>query len=192
MRRREDTKNATATAGINPQPFEFFSFVGCTSLPFFHLKLTLLIMASLRKLVTSPNLVSVLRRQVSSSSALRAAAVDISNPAQADRSTETLSDALAAKEKGPWKELNKEDKIALYRASFPSTIAEGDRADPDLGRVVFGVTVGVSVAVTFFVFLKKFVGPNPPRTLTPEWRDAQLERMKLQNMNPITGISSKK
>merc|ERR1719410_1503384 len=156
-----------------------------------HHKVQIFTMASLRKLVTSQNLVSVLRRQISSSSAIRAAAVDISNPAQADRSTETLSDALAAKEKGPWKELNKEDKIALYRASFPATIAEGERGEQDLGRVVFGVTVGVSVALSFFVFLKKYVGPNPPRTLTQEWRDAQAERMKLQNMNPITGISSK-
>ena len=69
-------------------------------------------MAGLRKFATSSNITSVLRRQFSSQPILRAAAVDISNPAQADRSSEPLSGALAAKEKGPWKELNKEDKIA--------------------------------------------------------------------------------
>ena len=36
------------------------------------------------------------------------------------------------------------------------------------------------------------VGPTPPRTITPEWRQAQEEKMKLYNMNPITGVSSKK
>lgn len=69
-------------------------------------------MASLRKLATSSSVINVLRRQFSSQPILRAAAVDISNPAQSDRSSEPLSGALAAKEKGPWKELNKEDKIA--------------------------------------------------------------------------------
>ena len=69
-------------------------------------------MSGLRKLATSSNVISVLRRQISSQPILRAAAVDISNPANAERSSETLSGALAAKEKGPWKELNKEDKIA--------------------------------------------------------------------------------
>lgn len=69
-------------------------------------------MAGLRKFATSSNITSLLKRQFSSRSILRAAAVDISNPAQADRSSEPLSGALAAKEKGPWKELNKEDKIA--------------------------------------------------------------------------------
>ena len=45
---------------------------------------------------------------------------------------------------------------SVYRASFPATIAEGERGEQDLGRVVFGVTVGVSVALSFFVFLKKY------------------------------------
>ena len=35
-------------------------------------------------------------------------------------------------------------------------MAEGEKPDADFGRIVFGVTVGVSCAVTFFVFLKKF------------------------------------
>ena len=69
-------------------------------------------MAGLRKITASSNLISVLRRQFSSQTILKVAAVDISNPAFAERSSESLSGALAAKEKGPWKELNKEDKIA--------------------------------------------------------------------------------
>ena len=46
--------------------------------------------------------------------------------------------------------------ILVYRSSFPLTMAEGEKPDPDLGRVVFGVTLGVSCAIAFFAFLKKF------------------------------------
>ena len=35
------------------------------------------------------------------------------------------------------------------------------------------------------------VGPEPPRTITPEWRAASVEKMKRQKANPISGISSK-
>merc|ERR1712019_155124 len=142
--------------------------------------------------IFSGNTSTVLRRNLSSNSAFRAALVDVTNPAQSERTSASLSDALAAKEKGPWTELNKEDKIALYRSSFPLTMAEAEKTEPELGRLMFGVTIGVSVAVAFFVFLKKYVGPQAPRTLTQEWRDAQAEKMRRQNMNPITGISSQK
>jgi len=36
------------------------------------------------------------------------------------------------------------------------TMVEAGRGEPDLGRVFFGVTIGVSVALTLFVFLKKY------------------------------------
>ena len=62
--------------------------------------------------VLNSNITNVFRRQIASSSALRATAIDASNPALAERNTESLSEALAAKEKGPWTQLNKEDKIA--------------------------------------------------------------------------------
>jgi len=62
--------------------------------------------------IFSSNVTNVFKRQISSSNALRATTIDVSNPAHAERNTESLSDALAAKEKGPWTQLNKEDKIA--------------------------------------------------------------------------------
>ena len=47
--------------------------------------------------------------------------------------------------------------------------------------------------ITFLISIIFYsVGPNPPMTLTQEWRDAQAEKMKLRNMNPISGVSSKK
>jgi len=46
--------------------------------------------------------------------------------------------------------------ILVYRSAFSMTMVEAGRGEPDLGRVFFGVTIGVSVALTLFVFLKKY------------------------------------
>ncbi|XP_065674811.1 cytochrome c oxidase subunit 4 isoform 2, mitochondrial-like [Hydra vulgaris] len=113
------------------------------------------------------------------------------NPASLER-TGVVSEALLAKEKGPWNKLSKEDKIALYRAQFPKTMKEAENVKGDTGKVVFGVSIGVAVALCFYSILNKFVAPELPRTFTKEWQEASKEKMKLYNMNPIFGVSSKK
>merc|ERR1711860_427477 len=127
------------------------------------------------------------RRQFSTQPRLCSLVYDHSNPAALERASDPLSDSLAAKEKGPWTELNNEDKIALYHSQFPQTMVESEKQEPEAGRIV----VGVTVAVLFFAWLKVNVGPQAPITITDEWRTAQQEKMKLYQMNPITGISSK-
>ena len=113
------------------------------------------------------------------------------NPASHER-TGVVSDALLAKEKGPWKNLSKEDKIALYRAQFPKTMLEAENVKGDGGKVFFGTALGVAIAIGFFGLIIKFLSPEPPRTLTKEWQEASLEKMRLYEMNPIRGSSSKK
>jgi len=147
-------------------------------------------MAALQK-VMKPATIRVLQRNFSDTSALRAIAFDPVNPADIERVGVPESDALAAKEKGPWTALNKEDKIALYRSQFPLSMVESQKSEPEAARITFGITIGVAAAVIFFTYLKTYVGPQAPRTITPEWREAQAEKMKLYRMNPITGLSSK-
>merc|ERR1712147_134211 len=100
-------------------------------------------------------------------------------------------DALKAKEKEAWTTLSNEDKIAIYRAQFPQTLEESFVKEPEGAKITAGIFMGLSVALLFFAFLKEWVGPEAPHTITPEWRAAQEEKMRLYRMNPITGVSSK-
>ena len=69
-------------------------------------------MTSLQRILTLRTLSRALRRDFHVNSSLRAVAYNPANPASIERVGEPTSEALAAKEKGPWTELNKEDKIA--------------------------------------------------------------------------------
>ena len=46
--------------------------------------------------------------------------------------------------------------------------------------------LGSLFLIGFFFFL--FAAPPPPKTLTKEWQEAENERAKELNLNPITGI----
>ena len=102
-----------------------------------------------------------------------------------------IAEALAAKAKKPWTELSKEDKIAIYRASFPHTIEAMDQGDPHIKQVIGGVSILLAVSVTFFLLLRKYVSAEAPRTINDEWVQATVEKLKKNQANPITGISSR-
>ncbi|XP_014234404.1 cytochrome c oxidase subunit 4 isoform 1, mitochondrial-like [Trichogramma pretiosum] len=95
--------------------------------------------------------------------------------------------ALREKEKGDWKKLSIEDKKQLYRASFRQTFAEMEAPSGDW-KGVLGITLlGVSFSLWFYVWLKHYVYPPLPITFDEEHRLAQLERMKLLDVAPISG-----
>nr|XP_033333796.1 cytochrome c oxidase subunit 4 isoform 1, mitochondrial-like [Megalopta genalis] len=99
--------------------------------------------------------------------------------------------ALREKEKGDWKNLSIEEKKSLYRASFCQTIAEIN-APTGIWKKELGLALlGVAFSLWVFYFLKVFAYPPLPETFNEEHRLAQLERMKLLEVNPISGISSK-
>ncbi|KAK2723243.1 hypothetical protein QYM36_001795 [Artemia franciscana] len=63
---------------------------------------------------------------------------------------------LREKEKGDWKKLTTEEKKALYRASFRQTLAEV-QAPTGEWKSILGVTLfGMSVAVWFYILMKKY------------------------------------
>lgn len=68
--------------------------------------------AALQNKAFPTSLSRVIRNSFSTNTRLCTAVYDHTNPAAVERVSESVSDALAAKEKGPWTELSKEDKIA--------------------------------------------------------------------------------
>lgn len=100
--------------------------------------------------------------------------------------------ALREKEKGDWKKLSIEEKKALYRASFCQTFAEMNAPHGEW-KGTLGVTLlGASLALWMFMFFKVAVYPPLPESFSEEHQRAQLKRMLLLDINPITGISSHK
>jgi cytochrome c oxidase subunit 4 len=99
--------------------------------------------------------------------------------------------ALREKAKGPWKNLTNEEKITLYRASFPQSFAEMKAPTGEWKKVLGGTLIGVAAGVVLFAVMKETVGPKRPHTMNEEWEKATKEKLKRQLANPIEGISSK-
>ena len=100
--------------------------------------------------------------------------------------------ALKEKEKGDWKKLSIQDKKALYRASFRQTFAEMEAPSGDWKSVIGMSLVGISLSMWLFVWTKHYVYAPLPESLSEENQLAQLERMKLLDMQPISGIPGTK
>uniref|UniRef100_A0A8D9B835 Cytochrome c oxidase subunit 4 n=1 Tax=Cacopsylla melanoneura TaxID=428564 RepID=A0A8D9B835_9HEMI len=101
---------------------------------------------------------------------------------------------LREKEKGHWNNLTLDDKRALYRASFRQTFAEFTKcsAYPDTEfRGALGLSMMVvAVALFYYAFLKAYVLPPLPTSLTPEGWEKTISKQIALKWNPITGIAS--
>ena len=99
--------------------------------------------------------------------------------------------ALRQKEKGDWKKLSIQEKKELYRASYCQTFAEMQAPTGEWKGQIGTTLLFVAGSIWLFFFFKQFAYSPLPITFDEEHRLAQLERMKLLQVNPITGLSSK-
>ncbi|XP_018593119.1 cytochrome c oxidase subunit 4 isoform 2, mitochondrial [Scleropages formosus] len=107
---------------------------------------------------------------------------------------ETLGEhekSLKRKEKGPWTELSKEEKIALYRLMFRKTYAEMNTSSNEWKTVLGGIFFFVGFTGLVVFWQRRFVFPPRPRTFEDEWQAKQVKRMLDMRINPIEGVSSK-
>ncbi|XP_046562878.1 cytochrome c oxidase subunit 4 isoform 1, mitochondrial-like [Haliotis rubra] len=113
-------------------------------------------------------------------------------PCPAIRFKENSADVmtLREKEKGDWSKLTLEEKKALYRSSFCQTYAEMKAPTGEWKSVLSAVLLALSATAWIVMWMKKYVYPPMPSTITREWQEAQVERMLAQGQGRIEGISS--
>uniref|UniRef100_A0A8C3IWY8 Cytochrome c oxidase subunit 4 n=1 Tax=Chrysemys picta bellii TaxID=8478 RepID=A0A8C3IWY8_CHRPI len=104
----------------------------------------------------------------------------------------TEQKALKEKEKGSWKQLSNEEKVALYHLKFNQTFAEMNRPSNEWKTVLGGIFVffGITGLIVSPLAVSP-VFPPKPRTLTDEWKAQQVKRMLDMRINPIQGFSAK-
>jgi len=114
-------------------------------------------------------------------------------PMPAIRFRENTADILALreKEKGDWKNLTIDEKKALYRASFRQTFAEMKAPTGEWKSITAGILMGLSVTLWAMIWMKKYVYPQIPATITEEWKADDVRKQVRQRQNPISGIASK-
>uniref|UniRef100_A0A7S3NVQ9 Cytochrome c oxidase subunit IV n=1 Tax=Euplotes crassus TaxID=5936 RepID=A0A7S3NVQ9_EUPCR len=87
--------------------------------------------------------------------------------------------------KGNWNNLSLNQKKTLYYVAFRSN----EYPRTETGKVIGGIVLLLVATAGFFALTRSFA-PAPPKTMTKEWKDAENEYAKKQNLNPISGISS--
>ncbi|XP_037122136.1 cytochrome c oxidase subunit 4 isoform 2, mitochondrial [Syngnathus acus] len=130
-------------------------------------------------------------------------AADMSKPMYCDRVDTPLPDkaykdelsaadkSLKQKEKGPWNQLTKEEKIALYRLMFRQTYPEMKKTTDEWKTVMGGVFIFLGLTGLVVLWQSIYVYPPRPRTFDSEWQAKQIQRMLDMRMNPVEGLSAK-
>lgn len=128
---------------------------------------------------------------------------DMSQPMYCDRLDTPLPDkaykdvltsadkSLKQKEKGPWSQLTKEEKIALYRMMFRQTYPEMKQTTAEWKTVLGGIFIFLGFTGLVVWWQRVYVYPERPRTLEEEWQAKQLKRMLDMRVNPVQGFSAK-
>ncbi|XP_067904864.1 cytochrome c oxidase subunit 4 isoform 1, mitochondrial-like [Heterodontus francisci] len=132
-----------------------------------------------------------------------AKAEDLSVPMYCDRRDTPLPDvpylrnlsaeqtALKEKEKGSWKNLTNEEKIALYRIAFQQSYADMGKSNNEWKTVIGGVFIFVGFTGLIVWWQRVYVYPPRPHTLSEEWQEMQAQRMLDMQINPVEGFASK-
>ncbi|KAG9332486.1 hypothetical protein JZ751_014584, partial [Albula glossodonta] len=98
--------------------------------------------------------------------------------------------SLKQKEKGPWSQLSKEEKLGLYRMMFNQTYAEMRRPSSEWKTVVGGICIFMGITGLVVLWQRYYVFPPRPHTLEDEWQAMQVQRMLDMRVSPIDGFSS--
>jgi cytochrome c oxidase subunit 4 len=114
-------------------------------------------------------------------------------PAPAVRFGENTKEVVELREKelGDWKALSLKEKKALYRASFRMTFAEMSAPTGEWKSVLAAILFGLSLTGWLAIWIKVYVLPEMPHTITREWQEKQLELLVKQRQGAVTGISSR-
>ncbi|KAK2851001.1 hypothetical protein Q5P01_007277 [Channa striata] len=99
--------------------------------------------------------------------------------------------SLKQKEKGPWNQLTKEEKIALYRLTFCQTYAEMKQPTDEWKTIFGGILFFLGFTGLVIWWQRVYVFPKRPRTFDEEWQAKQIKRMLDMRINPVHGFSSK-
>ncbi|XP_073731234.1 cytochrome c oxidase subunit 4 isoform 2, mitochondrial isoform X2 [Misgurnus anguillicaudatus] len=99
--------------------------------------------------------------------------------------------SLKQKEMGPWNNLSKEEKIALYRMMFNLTYAEMKRPTHEWKTVFGGIFFFIGVTGLVLLWQRLYVYPPHPHTFDEEWQAMQVKRMLDMRINPVESFSAK-
>jgi len=98
---------------------------------------------------------------------------------------------LRKKEAGDWKKMTKEEKKALYRASFCQTLVEVEAPTGEWKSITGIMLCCISIGLWGYIWMKTFVyNPLPDSITDEEKQKAQIERMIAMRVNPIEGLTS--
>ena len=87
--------------------------------------------------------------------------------------------------------MTKEEKKALYRASFCQTLAEVEAPTGEWKSIIGMTLVGVSIGIWGYLWMKAYVYNTLPETITDEEKQkAQIDRMIALRVNPVEGLTS--
>lgn len=114
-------------------------------------------------------------------------------PCPAVRFGENTAEIMAIREKeaGDWGKMTLDEKKALYRNSFRMTYAEIDAPTGEWKSVLAAIFLGLSVTGWMMIWLKQYVYPPLPSTITEEWKVETAKRMIIQRQGPVDGLASK-
>ncbi|XP_061486817.1 cytochrome c oxidase subunit 4 isoform 1, mitochondrial [Rhineura floridana] len=99
--------------------------------------------------------------------------------------------ALKEKEKGSWKQLSNEEKVALYRLKFHQNYAEMNKPSNEWKTVLGGIFFFLAFTGLIVWWQQVYVCPPKPHTFSKEWKAKQLKRMLDMRAGPVQGISAK-
>ncbi|XP_029468846.1 cytochrome c oxidase subunit 4 isoform 1, mitochondrial isoform X2 [Rhinatrema bivittatum] len=99
--------------------------------------------------------------------------------------------ALKEKEKGSWKQLSNQEKVALYRIKFDKSFAEMNRPSHEWKTVLGGIFLFFGFTGLIVWWQRVYVYPPLPHTLAEDWKAMQTQRMLEMRVGPIQGFSSK-